>query len=145
MLKPEILKLMNKINKTVNHRYGGQKWTHSLGTHRKVVPPPLALTDTYTHYCPGCNFVARRMNLWLKVIDELGHSRTCHFGGVNRLFSIFIINILRLMPAKSSTVDNSRNGNRHQTGYPIILFSPIKDGDLASIGTAGNHSRSHPQ
>ncbi len=100
-----------------------------------VYERPEALTDVYTHYCPGCTHgTAHR--LVAEVIDELGiRERTILVAAVG--CSVFSYNYFDVdaceaphgrAPAMATGIKRVNPDN--------IVFTYQGDGDLASIGTA---------
>ncbi len=104
-------------------------------TEKVVYEPPLALTDTYTHYCPGCTHgTAHR--LVAEVIDELDiRERAILVASVGcSVFSYkyFAVDACEAAhgraPAMATGIKRVNPDN--------IVFTYQGDGDLASIGTA---------
>jgi 2-oxoglutarate ferredoxin oxidoreductase subunit beta len=96
---------------------------------------PKALTETYTHYCPGCTHgVAHR--LVAEVIDELGlREKTIGVAPVG--CAVFAYNYFNVdfaeaahgrAPAMATGIKRVRPDN--------VVFTYQGDGDLAAIGTA---------
>lgn len=98
-----------------------------------VYQRPAALSDTYTHYCPGCTHgIAHR--LVAEVIDEMGlREDTILVASVG--CSVFAYNYFELdaceaahgrAPAMATGIKRSNPSN--------IVFTYQGDGDMASIG-----------
>ena len=98
-----------------------------------VYQRPAALSDTYTHYCPGCTHgIAHR--LVAEVIDEMGlREDTILVASVG--CSVFAYNYFELdaceaahgrAPAMATGIKRSNPNN--------IVFTYQGDGDMASIG-----------
>lgn len=100
-----------------------------------VYERPNALSDVFTHYCPGCTHgVAHR--LVAEVIDELGIAETT-IGVAPVGCAVFAYNYFEVdfaeaahgrAPAMATGIKRVRPNN--------VVFTYQGDGDLAAIGTA---------
>lgn len=104
-------------------------------TEKIIAERPASLTDTCTHYCPGCmHGVAHR--LIAEVIDELGiRERTIGVAPVG--CSVFAFNYFALDFAVAAHGRAPAMATGMKRVMPDkVIFTYQGDGDLASIGTA---------
>jgi 2-oxoglutarate ferredoxin oxidoreductase subunit beta len=100
-----------------------------------VYQRPASLTDTYTHYCPGCTHgIAHR--LLAEAIDELGlRERTILVAPVGcAVFAYQYFNVDGVEAAHGRAPAMATGIKRLQPDNIVITYQG--DGDLASIGTA---------
>ena len=96
---------------------------------------PHALTDAYTHYCPGCTHgIVHR--LVAEVIDEMGIENdtigVCPVGCSVRAYDYFNCDMIEASHGRSPAVATGvKRGNPDK-----FVFTYQGDGDLAAIGTA---------
>jgi len=99
-----------------------------------VFKRPVAMTDTVTHYCPGCTHgVVHR--LVAESLDELGlRERTCGVAPVG--CSVLAYNYFNcdFLEAAHGRAPAFATGIK-RTRPDMIVFAYQGDGDLASIGT----------
>jgi 2-oxoglutarate/2-oxoacid ferredoxin oxidoreductase subunit beta len=104
-------------------------------TEKIVAQRPQALSDAYTHYCPGCSHgVAHR--LIAEVIDELGiRERTVGVAPVG--CSVYAYNYFEcdFAVAAHGRAPAMATGLKRVMPEKVV-FTYQGDGDLASIGTA---------
>ena len=90
-----------------------------------VYKRPVTLTDTPTHYCPGCTHgVAHR--LVAEVLDEMGSDRKDHWRCLGRLLGLCLqLFQFRFRPgaARSCTCHGDR---RQARTVPTNRFSPTR-------------------
>ena len=96
--------------------------------------PPKAMTDTITHYCPGCTHgVIHRMVG--EVIDELGiNGRTVGIAPVGcsvLIYNYFAVDFQEAPHGRAPALATGAKRARPD----LIVFTYQGDGDLASIGT----------
>ncbi len=95
---------------------------------------PLAMTETITHYCPGCTHgVIHR--LVAEVIDELGIAeRTVGVGPVGcsvLIYNYFAVDFQEAPHGRAPALATGAKRARPD----LVVFTYQGDGDLASIGT----------
>ncbi len=107
----------------------------NVSTEQFVYQRPVSLTDTPTHYCPGCTHgVAHR--LVAEVLDEM-HLREKTIGVASVGCSVFAYNYFNfdLVQAPHGRAPAMATGVKRV--YPDrVVFTYQGDGDLASIGMA---------
>ncbi|MBW1695590.1 MAG: 2-oxoglutarate oxidoreductase [Deltaproteobacteria bacterium] len=101
----------------------------------KTYQKPQALSETYTHYCPGCTHgIIHR--LVAEVIDELGiHGRTVGIAPVGcavLMYNYFTFDFQEAAHGRAPAVATGVKRVRPD----LIVFTYQGDGDLASIGIA---------
>jgi 2-oxoglutarate ferredoxin oxidoreductase subunit beta len=110
--------------------------SHDLHSVDEVIyARPAALTDTFTHYCPGCTHgVAHR--LVAEVIDELGiREQTIGVAPVG--CAVFAYNYFDLDFAEAAHGRAPAMATGIKRALPErVVFTYQGDGDLASIGLA---------
>ncbi len=99
----------------------------------KIFQKPEALSDTITHYCPGCTHgVAHR--LIAEVIDELGiHGRTVGIAPVGCAVLMYNYFTCDFQEAAHGRAPAMATGIK-RVRPDLMVFTYQGDGDLASIG-----------
>jgi 2-oxoglutarate ferredoxin oxidoreductase subunit beta len=100
-----------------------------------IYAPPESLTDTYTHYCPGCTHGTIH-RLIAEVLDELGvRERTIGIAPVGCSVLAYYYFNLDMAEAAHGRAPAMATGLKRVSPDKVV-FTYQGDGDLAAIGTA---------